>query len=145
MGDVRDWGKFIRGRWDWTRFGYESSFPRRIAFTDMDAAVEIDGHRLLIETKHHDGLMLGCDYPDTGQLLFLRDEAAQGKLVMVLYGCGACDDPQAVRYIAPTKQEDQFHDWRGKPKAERRQLLHVAINRAVGIDPKPNFGSPGAA
>lgn len=133
MADIRDWGKFIRGRWDWTRYGYEKNFPRKCGFTDLDAAIEIDGKRLVIEPKHHDGFG-ACDYPDTGQLIFLRDEAVLGKVVFVLYGCGACNDPQAIRYIGRSRDEDMWIDWRGKPKDERRRLLHQAINQALGLD-----------
>lgn len=132
MADIRDWGKFIRGRWEWTRFGYEAGFPRGCQFTDLDAAIEFDGNRLVIEPKHHDGFG-SCDYPDTGQLLFLRDEAKLGKTVFVLYGCGACNDPQAIRYIGPVKAEDRWLDWRGLDKEQRRKLLKQEIDTAMRL------------
>ena len=66
--------------------------------------------------------------------MFLRDEAALGKIVFVLYGCGACNDPQAIRYLGRSPDEDMWVDWRGKPKDERRQLLHQAINHALGLE-----------
>lgn len=134
MADVRDWGKFIRGRWDWTRYGYERGFPRGCQFTDIDATVEFDGHRLVIEPKHHDGIG-ACDYPDMGQLLLLRDEVKLGKAVLVLYGCGACDSPQAVRILGRVKSEDVWHDWRGKDIEERRKLLKEQIDIAMGLTP----------
>lgn len=133
MGDIRDWGAFLRGRWNWTKYGYERGFPRNCQFTDLDAAVEFDGRRLVIETKHYDGTgMLGK--PEGGQLRFLRDEAALGKTVLVLYGCGACDDPYAIHQIGARPSEDRFEDWRGRDKEERRKLLKDEINRAMGLD-----------
>lgn len=132
MADIEKYGKFIRGRWEWNRFGYEKGFPGGIGFTDIDAALEHAGDRLVIEPKHHDGFG-SCEYPATGQLLFLRDEARLGKTVFVLYGCGVCDDPQAIRYIGRTRSEDQWLDWRGLDKAERRKLLKHHIDRAMGL------------
>ena len=95
MADIRDWGRFIRGRWEWTRFGYETGFKRGCQFTDRDAAIEFDVHRLVIETKQNDGFG-AFNYPDTGQLLFLRDEAALGKTVIVLYGLRGLRRPVVV-------------------------------------------------
>ncbi len=72
MADVRDWGKFVRGRWDWSRGGYERGFPRGCQFTDVDAAIEFDNRGLVIEPKHYDGVgPLPDPYSATGQLLFL--------------------------------------------------------------------------
>lgn len=137
MADVRDWGRFIRGRWDWTRFGYEVGFPRGCQFTDVDASVEFDKRQLVIECKAWDGdgiLPSIYDEKSTGQRRQLRDEAALGKTVFVLYGCGVCNDPYALHVIAPVRAEDIFVDWRGRDKAERRRLLKSAIDRAVGLD-----------
>lgn len=132
MADIRDWGAFVRGRWDWTRHGYEKGFPRGCQFTDVDGACEIDGRRLIIEPKHHDGLG-PMPYPDTGQLLYLRDEVRLGKAVIVLYGCGPCNSPQGVRLLAGEKQHDAWKDWRGLGLTERRQLLKVEIDVALGL------------
>lgn len=132
MADIRDWAKFVRGRWEWTRFGYEKGFPRSCQFTDIDATVEFDGRRLVIEPKHHDGIG-PCDYPDAGQLMFLRDEVRLGKAVIVLYGCGACNSPQAARVLGRVRAEDRWEDWRGKDVEERRELLKREIDRALGL------------
>ena len=43
MADIRDWGAFIRSRWDWHRLGYEDGWPRGIAFSDTDGWVSVDG------------------------------------------------------------------------------------------------------
>ena len=136
MADVRDWGKFIRGRWDWTRFGYEDGFPRGCQFTDTDAVTEFDGHRLVMECKSWDGLgIIPSIYgeQDTGQRRYLRDEASLGKTVFVLYGCGACNDPYALHILGPTRPEDQFLDWREYGKEERRKLLKAEIDRVLGL------------
>jgi hypothetical protein len=132
MADVENWEKFIQGRWKWTSFGYEGGFPRGCQFTDVDAATEFDGSRLLIEPKHHEGIG-PCPYPKTGQLLFLRDEAKLGKTVFVLYGCAVCNDPHAIRYIGADRSQDEFVDWRGLGKESRRQLLKWHIDRAMGL------------
>lgn len=133
MADIRDWGKFIRGRWDWTRSGMEKGFPRNCQFTDVDASVEFDGHMLLIETKHHDGIG-SCEYPDAGQLQSLRAEVRLGKSVIVLYGCGACASPQGIRILGATRASDMWHDWRNIHSiAERRRLLKHHIDAAMGL------------
>lgn len=134
MADVRDWGAFIRGRWDWNRRGYESGFPRRCGFTDIDAALEFDGHRLIIEPKHHEGVG-PMGYPDDGQLRLLRDEVRLGKTVLVLYGCAQCDSPWGVRVLGPGpgKSADRWEDWRGLDIEERRKLLKHEIDLAMGL------------
>lgn len=132
MADIRDFGAFIRGRWDWTKYGYERGFPRGCQFTDLDAAVEFDGRRLLIETKSYDGSGI-IPKPDGGQLRFLRDEAGLGKTVLILYGCGVCNDPYAIHQIYRRAGDDRFEDWRGFEKEERRKLLKQEIDRAMGL------------
>ena len=128
MSDIRDWGAFIRGRWNWTRSGYERGFPRGCQFTDVDAAVEFDGRSLIIEAKHFDGI---GSLPEisNGQRLFLRDEVNRGKTALIVFGCGACDDPHAVYDVA----RGQLFDWRGQPKTIRRYQLKCHINRALGL------------
>jgi hypothetical protein len=141
VADIRDWGKFLRGRWDWTKSGYEDGFPRRSQFTDLDAAIEFDGRRLVIETKHHDGSPGRFEPPDTGQSLFLRDELSLGKTVFVLYGCGACNDPHGLRIYGGAKlQDDEVIDWRGLPKSERRRRFKRYIDWAMGLAEKPVEG-----
>lgn len=132
MGDIRDWGAFIRGRWNWTGSGYEKGFPRGCQFTDIDAATEFDGRSLLIEAKQHDGTG-PCPYPETGQMLLLRDEVRRGKTVFVLYGCGSCNSPQALRIIGLDKSCDEWIDWRGLGIEERRKFLKEQIDYAMGI------------
>lgn len=133
MADIEDWGKFIRGRWDWTCNGFEVGFPRGCQFTDIDAATEFDGRALVIETKHHDGVG-PCEYPKTGQLLALRKEVELGKSCFVLYGCGACASPYALRVLGLNRSEDVFYDWRNEPSIEeRRKLLKHRIDVAMGL------------
>ncbi len=133
MSDIRDWGAFVRGRWDWTKHGYERGFPRGCQFTDVDAAIEFDGHRLIIEPKHFDG---EGQFPPTpiGQRRYLEDEAALGKTVFVLFGCGACNDPYAVEYFStPPESGQTLYDWRGHDKPARRERLKRHIDWALGV------------
>jgi hypothetical protein len=133
MADIQDWGKFLRGRWDWTAGGYEKGFPRGSQFTDVDAAVEFDGQMLEIETKHHDGTG-SCEYPKAGQLISLRKDVELGKTVFILYGCGPCNSPWALRILGLSREGDVFIDWRGIPSIEeRRKLLKEQIDLAQGI------------
>jgi hypothetical protein len=137
MADVRDWGRFIRGRWNWTAFGYEDGFPRNSQFTDVDSSVEFDDRRLVIECKGWDGDgIIPSIYGDksTGQRMHLRDEAKLGKTVFVLYGCGVCNDPYALHILGPSKHDDLFVDWRGLDRPERRKLLKRAIDEALGLE-----------
>lgn len=128
VSDIRDWGAFLRGRWNWTRYGYEMGFPRGCQFTDIDAAVEFDGHRLVIEPKHYDGVGDFASIP-TGQLRFLRDEVSLGKVVLVLYGCGACNSPYGIYDV----NRDEWFDWRGCDLKDRRARLKNHIDRALGL------------
>jgi hypothetical protein len=132
MADIRDWGKFLRGRWDWTSGGYETGFPRGCQFTDLDAAIEFDGRALDIETKHHDGEEGEFPQISWGQLRFLRNEVQLGKTAIILFGCGPCNDPQGVWVLAPG-MVDRKEDWRGRPKDERRKLLKYEIDKAMGL------------
>lgn len=135
MSDIRDWGAFLRGRWNWTRGGYEVGFPNGCQFTDVDATIEFTSrvdathHRLVIEPKHWDGEGERPPLPPTGQLRYLQDEASLGKIVLVLYGCGACNNPWAIYDIG----RKEWFDWRGRPLAERRQALKKHIARAMGL------------
>ncbi len=139
MADIRDWGKFLRGRWDWTRGGYEKGFPRGCQFTDVDAATEFDGRFLLIETKHHDGTGIGMEYPDTGQLMALRAEVRLGKTVFVLYGCGPCNSPQGLRILGLEKSSDRWIDWRDIPSIEeRRQRFKQQVDTALALCEPPS-------
>jgi hypothetical protein len=135
VSDIKNWSAFIRGRWDWTRGGYERDFPRGCQFTDVDATTEFDGHRLVIEPKHYDGL---GDLPGipTGQRRYLQDEAGLGKVVFVLYGCGPCNDPHAIEYISdPPVPGRRLYDWRGSDKQRRRKQLKKHIDVALGLSP----------
>lgn len=131
-----------------TETAYEKGFPRGCQFTDLDGAIEFDGRRLVIEPKHHDGIG-PCDYPDAGQLGFLRDEVSLGKTVIVLYGCGPCNSPFAVRILGQDRTADRWEDWRDwqvYPLAERRRLLKVEIDRALGLagsEPRGGFEPSG--
>lgn len=129
MSDVRDWAAFIRGRWDWTKHGYEQNFPRGCQFTDVDATVEFDGRRLVIEGKHHDGSDKPLSLPPLGQLRSLQEEVAQGRTVLVLFGCGACNNPVALYDVG----RKSWHDWRECSLGSRRQRLKNHIDRAMGL------------
>lgn len=143
MADVRNWEAFIRGRWPWTRYGYEKGFPRGCQFTDVDALVEFDGNRLMIEAKQWDGIGARPPQLPTGQQLALGVESAdEGKTVFVLYGCASCDDPMWVtvkkrqtdpdrpRYLLPDEQYD-LRDMGGR--TERRRALKLLIDQAMGV------------
>lgn len=161
MADVRDWGLFVRGRWDWTRHGYEAGFPRGCQFTDVDATVEFDGHRLVIEPKHYEGVgSLPNPYSNTGQMLYLRSEVALDKVVLMLFGCGPCNDPYAVLEIADARAGDKAHVWKNDdgiwlPKGERRKQLKRLIDDSLGVvqqaaldldsDDWPSVREPGSA
>lgn len=133
MGDINDWAKMIRGRWDWHRGGYERGFPRNCGFTDIDAVVEFDGRQLIVEPKHHDGIgPMGM--PPDGQLMFLRGEVRLGKAVIVLYGCGPCNSPWGVRVLGAGKADDRWEDWRDiYDVEERRKLLKHEFDLAMGL------------
>ena len=132
MADIRDPWAFLRGRCHWSQFGYEEGFPRGCGFSDLDARTGFDGKKLHIEAKHHDGVG-SCDYPPTGELMELRDDAKDGRSVFVLYGCGQCNSPQALRIIGAKRSEDQWIDWRGSPVEVRRKNLKYEIDRAQGL------------
>lgn len=135
MSDIRDWNRFLRGRWDWTKFGYEQGFPRGCQFTDVDAALEFDGRMLNIETKQYDGIGALPELPRVGQLRFLQNESSLGKTVLVLYGCGVCNDPYAVYDVG----RREWFVWRDAatgewmPKPERQARLKRHIDRAMGL------------
>lgn len=161
MADIRDWGAFVRGRWDWTRHGYEAGFPRGCQFTDVDATVEFDGRALVIEPKHYDGIGgLPNPYSNTGQMLYLRSEVKLGKAVLMLFGCGPCNDPYAVLEVGMSREGDTPHIWRDPdsglwlPKSERRKRLKNLIDAGMGVmqtatldmgDDWPLVRKPGAA
>jgi len=121
MSDIRDWGKFIRGRWDWTSGGYEEGFPRGCQFTDVDGDIEFDGCRLELETKHWDGVGERPPLPLTGQLRKLQDAVSLGKSVLVLYGCGPCNDPRAVYDVG----RNEWFDWTGLDKPGASQATEA--------------------
>lgn len=129
MSDIRDWGKFIRGRWDWESFGYEKGFPRKCAFSDVDAVVEFDGRTLFIETKAYDGEGELPEVPG-GQHRLLEHLAEQpDTTVLLLYGCGCCNAPYAVK----DKGTGVFYDWRGMATTARRRELKLLIDKAMGV------------
>lgn len=106
-------------------------FPRGCQFTDVDASIGFDGRKLVIETKQHDGIG-SCEYPPTGQLIELREEVRAGRTVFVLYGCGPCNSPQALRILGCNRDDDVFIDWRDEPSvSERRKLLKEQIDQAM--------------
>lgn len=136
MADIRDWAAFIRGRWNWSAYGYEDGFPRGCQFTDLDAGTEFDGRSLDIETKAWDGLgIVPSIYGDNdkGQRLFLRNEAKLGKTVFVVYGCGCCNNPYAMHRLGVTRSEDRFLDWREYDLEQRRKNLKHEIDQAMGL------------
>lgn len=132
MSDIRDWGAFIRGRWNWTSYGYEAGFPRGSQFGDVDAVVEFDGRTLYVETKAFDGL---GDWPQVplGQYFLLERLARQANTaVFVLFGCGVCNDPKGLLEIYADSPNHQ-HDWRALPLPERRAHLKHRIDSALGL------------
>ena len=141
MGSIRNWASFSRSRWDWTAFGYEEGFPRNCQFSDQDAEVEFDGHWLEIEALTYDGI---GEFPtiSTGQSIKLRKEASFGKTVIILYGCGVCNDPYGICVLGPMYKQDRLEDWRELPKPERRKLLKYEIDRAMGLTPDTRSDPP---
>lgn len=131
MSDIRDWGAFIRGRWNWTRYGYEHGFPRGCQFSDIDAVVEFNDRVLFIETKHYEGVG-NLTRPARGQTLLAerltRDPSTSYLLV---YGCGCCNNPQAA-WDAAT---GILHDWRTLELVERRRRLKAVIDAAMDLHP----------
>lgn len=129
MADIRDWEKFKRGRWDWTRLGYEAGFPRGIQFTDLDATIEMNGHFLFIETKHHEG---EGEIPalQTGQRLYLERLAINPRhLVLVVYGDAAANHVWAVtrfRWRDGMKQVDRY-TFRESPETDGPAFLRRAF------------------
>lgn len=132
MADVQNWDRFIKGRWAWTSCGYEAGFTRNSQFGDLDAIVEFDGFILAIEAKHHDGNG-PMDYPHAGQVAMLRTLVKLGASVIVLYGLATLNDPFGIRRLGATKNDDRWEDWRGLPRASRRRLLKMEIDRALGL------------
>lgn len=128
MADIWNWPAFIRGRWMWTTFGYERGFPRGCGFGDLDAALEFDGKALVIEAKAFDGIGDPPPIP-TGQRRNLEHEASLGKTALLLYGCGACNDPLYVVNIGTGKR----YDLRRLPKLKRRAELKFLIDEAMGL------------
>lgn len=130
MSDIRDWDAFKRGRWNWTAHGYERGFPRGCGFTDIDAAVEFDGHCLFIEGKHHDGTGEFASL-SRGQRLFMDRLVSLGVDVFVLYGNAPANDPQGLYDV----RRGEWADWRGHSIESRRQRLKNRIDRAMGLLP----------
>lgn len=123
MSDVRDWGQFIRGRWDWKRYGYEAGLPRRCGFGDIDAALELGGRHLIIEAKSWDGEGARPEL-SFGQGTALRHLADEKRTVWVLWGCAGCNNPLAVQSLNSGAE----HDWRELPLGERRSEMKRLID-----------------
>jgi hypothetical protein len=125
-----------RGRWNWTRGGYETGLPRGCQFTDLDAVIEIDGRVLIIEAVHHasptDPVDLG-GRPPMGQRVALRRLAAldEDVRVFVLYGNAQANDPQAALLLAPWPSGDRLLNWRPFPLVERRLRLRRLIEELL--------------
>jgi hypothetical protein len=65
-----------------------------------------------------------------GQLLLQHALAASpGTTVLVLYGCGCCNDPYAARDVGA----GVLHDWRDRSKSERRKHLKALIDEVMGL------------
>lgn len=128
MADVRDWAAFIRGRWNWTSFGYEKNFPRGCQFTDIDAYTNFDGRSLSVETKQWDGIGKVPVIP-TGQLRAYKDAAGQTDTVLIVWGCACCNDPLAILNVGT----GEFADLRAHTKPERRQFLSASFDKAMGL------------
>ena len=132
MADIRDYEKFIKGRWRWTGFGYEKGFPRGCQFSDIDAITEFDGRTLVIEAKEFGGTGFLPDLP-TGQVRLLR-HLAKHATVYVVFGIAQQDEPYALRQLYPTPGRDRFEDWRQLgDKEKRHQLFKDEIDWALGV------------
>jgi hypothetical protein len=126
MADINDWEAFARGRWRWTRYGYEHGLPRGSGFGDLDATLELSGHRLSFECKAWDGLGPLPALP-TGQIQSLRQMSRNGDRVYVLWGCASCNNPLFIKALGRQRELDYDQDWRPLDLPDRRRALHDVI------------------
>ena len=133
MADIRDYQKFIQGRWKWTGFGYEQGFPRGCQFSDIDAITEFDGRTLVIEAKEYGGPPALLPSLPTGQVRLLR-HLARHATVYVIFGIAQLDEPWALKQLYPTPGRDRFENWRDIESREKRhQLFKDEIDWALGV------------
>lgn len=132
MGDIESWELYKRGRWDWTRHGYEKGFPNGSQFSDIDAAVEFDQRFLMIESKHHE---LGTPLPrfEGGQRYMYRKLVDRGVTVLVLFGDAPNNDPHAIRTLGKTYPQDRLTSFERFDIADRQWRLKQAIDGAMGL------------
>jgi hypothetical protein len=86
---------------------FAGCFPRNIAPTDIDFAVEVDGRFLLQEWKSQKG---GSDIP-TGQRLFFERLTKANPEITALAVRGDCEWMNDVQGVAICR-DGKFNDWR---------------------------------
>ena len=78
---------FVRGLWDWAIVA--DCFPGKIAPTDIDGFVEMNGRFLFLETKQTDA------HIPLGQEILFKRCAKRGDVVIVIWG--AKGEPERIR------------------------------------------------
>lgn len=128
MSKIRDMAQ-VQARWDWTRLGYERSFPRGITMGDADGILEINYCWLRVETKNWTPDTLGIPPLPVGQHLDLKRwvRAHTRNVVFVLHGHQPTNRPYALRVWTHTGEA--FHDWRDTSEDEAREALTTQFDR----------------
>lgn len=130
MSDLHNLEQFIRGRWRWDAFGYQIGFKGKCAFSDIDAMVEFNGRRLLIESKFWNGQDESKLTLQKGQELALQREAGdKGRTVLVVYGDAERNLPLYVLNL----NSGSVHDLRELQPWERRWEFKRHIDAAMGV------------
>ena len=97
-------------------------FPGRIAMSDIDATVEINGHFVFLEMKSHRG-----EIPRGQRLYFERlTQLSERITVMVLCGDAQTMECEALRWI----HKGQLSDWQSATFDDVIQLLNKFANWA---------------
>jgi hypothetical protein len=104
---------------------FAACFPRRIAMSDIDATVEVNGHFVFLEMKSHQG-----DIPRGQRLYFERLTRLSDRIVvMILCGDAETMRCEALRWIHKGETSDwepatlddvvalldNFSDWAQRP------------------------------
>lgn len=95
---------------------FAACFPGRIAMSDIDATVEVNGHFVFLEMKSHQG-----DIPLGQRLYFQRLTRLSPRIsVMILHGDAESMQCEAIRWI----YNGQVSDWQPTTLDEVIRLLN---------------------
>ncbi len=95
---------------------FAACFPGRIAMSDIDATVEVNGHFVFLEMKSHQG-----DIPLGQRLYFQRLTRLSPRIsVMILHGDAETMQCEAIRWI----YNGQVSDWQPTTLDEVIRLLN---------------------